>query len=203
MVRSPCVATSWFVRRSSMSHPNAPSLTLLPPQPFLIPGTDIAGAARRCDAWCQLPATPTLAQPLVSALPFAGIGHHLAVFATFLPFLPAITRNVKFVIRSTRLESSISGKSHVATLPKSGKNGNVFRYPSNELSRIVTHPAPALAPTSHSWASMPPSPLSSRSRPRPFASLYKRSLPFSVFLCDLCDLCGCSRSPPRPPRPPR
>src|SRR5690348_401349 len=155
------------------------------------------------DSHCMAPPSlRALAQLLVSAPFLAGIVHHLAaivaVLAIILPLLPTITRNVKLTMCAAWLEFSDPAASAIAALPKSGKNGNVFRCPSNELGRTVSHPAPALASTPHSWpwAFLPPSPLANLH--------YNASLPSSVFLCVLCGRSrSLSLSPLRPPRPPR
>ena len=66
----------------------------------------------------------------------AGIPPILAVFAThlaislpflaaILPFLPPITRNVKFMWGANRLEIRVREEDSPDTRPKSGKNGNV------------------------------------------------------------------------------
>jgi len=59
----------------------------------------------------------------------AGIGRnraaHLAVFATILPPLPPITRNVKLPSPANPLQFSIREENALDTVPKSGKNGKV------------------------------------------------------------------------------
>jgi hypothetical protein len=51
--------------------------------------------------------------------------HFVAVFATILPLLPSIMRNVKWQERANRLEFGIRAEDAPDTRPKSGKNGNV------------------------------------------------------------------------------
>src|SRR5690348_17076979 len=188
-------------------------LHIPPPSPHPVVSSRIARPSPMpLDSHYIAPPSPhALAQLLASALLLAGIGHHLAVvvavFATILPLLPPITRNVKSPTHTTRLEFSVSAESASETLPKSGKNGNVFRRPSNESGRTVSHPAPALASTAHSWASMPPPPPANCVWPHSRSLHHPNHLPSSVNLRHLRFLCGSSRSlslpPLRPLRSPR
>jgi hypothetical protein len=55
----------------------------------------------------------------------AGLATLLPPLAAILPFLPPITRNVRFAWTANRLEFSVWGKNRPDAKVKSGKNGNV------------------------------------------------------------------------------
>src|SRR5690242_14806886 len=92
----------------------------------------------------------------------------------FLPLLPPITPNVKFLQAANRLEFGIREETILDTRPKSGKNGNVHQFSQHCRNSLSPRSPLALLPSS---------------------SVNLRCLHSSVFV--LVSLC-----PPRPLCPP-
>jgi hypothetical protein len=62
-----------------------------------------------------------------------------------LPFLPPITRNVKWPYRANPLELGMRADPERESIVKNGQNGNVDRASQHSLSRFGSSPYPGVS----------------------------------------------------------